>query len=95
MDVWTKVRDGLQQLDIDFAANPTAAATLELAVNWSKSDFVTFVDDLGLVVDSLNLNQNTTAWENAEHVFARVCELEAVFWPSDGDEVKCKRGMMF
>jgi len=45
------------------------------------------VDRLAKLVDNLNIQPGSDAWERAEAVWTRVLELEVDFWPEEGEKI--------
>ena len=63
------------------------AAVHSFANNWSSPEFVTFVDSLRALIDSLDISPSDEIYSRAEDTWARVVELEGEFWPRDGEEL--------
>lgn len=66
-------------------------AIASFVLNWTSPDFVAFVDELGSIVDSLAIEPGSEAWLRAEMIWDRVVELEACFWPVEGEESTARR----
>ncbi|KAG6377578.1 hypothetical protein JVT61DRAFT_15396 [Boletus reticuloceps] len=87
-----------QVLEAQSQVDLTAKAITDLSYNWSSSnpDFAQFVKELGDLVDdyftpvmaghSLAGRSAREALAHAEAIWARVVELEAEFWPDEGEE---------
>ncbi|KAJ3736822.1 heme oxygenase-like protein [Lentinula guzmanii] len=92
LDAWSFVRDSTASGPIfntsSESVKPTNAAILSLSENWSCPEFVTFVDDLADLVDSLGIYPGSAAWSRSEEIWARIVELEADFWPTE-EEAQC------
>ncbi|KAL1741700.1 hypothetical protein HDZ31DRAFT_44860 [Schizophyllum fasciatum] len=80
LDVWTNVKNGLRALNI------TGKPINDLSENWTCDEFIKFVDDLGSIVDELDIQPDSPQWRRAEGVWERTIELEASFWPDVGEE---------
>ncbi|KIK68686.1 hypothetical protein GYMLUDRAFT_237699 [Collybiopsis luxurians FD-317 M1] len=79
LDAWSSVQK--QSNALPSTSDPTRGAILSLAKNWSSPEFITFVNDLAGLVDSLDIQPESTGWKRAEKIWERVVELEAAFWP--------------
>ncbi|KAF8551318.1 heme oxygenase-like protein [Imleria badia] len=87
-----------QALEARSQADLTAKAITDLSYNWSSAnpDFVQFVQEIGDLVNdyftpvmarqSLAGRSAREALAHAEAIWARVVELEADFWPNEGEE---------
>ena len=65
----------------------SATAVTSFAENWTSPEFEQFVDDLANLVDSLEIVPGSEGWKRAEGIWARVVELEEMFWPEEGEEI--------
>ncbi|KAF8636898.1 hypothetical protein AX17_003150 [Amanita inopinata Kibby_2008] len=81
LDAWASVRKSLSS-----KSGGTNSAVAAFADNWSSPQFVKFVDDLAALVNDLGIQPGTETWKRAEHIWNRVVELEAEFWPEVGEE---------
>ncbi|KAG9313598.1 heme oxygenase-like protein [Chiua virens] len=99
LDAWSTVYHSLPEQSITEAgsqADLTAKAIRDLSYNWSNPDFVQFVQDIGVLVNDyftpvmegqyLAGRSASDALGRAEAIWARVVELEAEFWPDEGEE---------
>ncbi|KAH8116595.1 heme oxygenase-like protein, partial [Phellopilus nigrolimitatus] len=59
----------------------------EFVGNWTNNEFIKFVDDCRVVVDSLGIERGSELWTRAEVIWDRVVELEIDFWPEIGEEL--------
>lgn len=64
---------------------------MSFATNWSCSEFVNFVDELASLVNDLGIVPGSRQWKRAEDIWARVIELEAAFWPMEGDQARMRK----
>ena len=53
---------------------------------WTNDEFVSFVNELAHIVDSLDISPGSEAWTKAEMIWDRVVELEVGFWPRIGED---------
>lgn len=86
MDSWTAVHTQLVGSLDATSPTPTRSALLSLSANWSNAEFISFVDTLAGIVNDLEITPGSTSWKRAEEIWARVVELEAAFWPDEGEE---------
>ncbi|KAK0220310.1 hypothetical protein IW262DRAFT_1014668 [Armillaria fumosa] len=86
LDSWTAVHTQLAGSLDSGSPTPTRSALLSLSANWSNTEFISFVDTLAGIVNDLGITPGSTSWKRAEGVWARVVELEAAFWPDEGEE---------
>ncbi|KAK7020197.1 hypothetical protein VNI00_017810 [Paramarasmius palmivorus] len=92
LDAWSSVKAQLDAQNLQSAdANPTLSAVISLATNWSNPDFVAFVDNLGSLVDSLDIQPETDTWRECEEIWEKVVEIEATFWPENGEERRARK----
>ncbi|KAF8137289.1 hypothetical protein EV363DRAFT_1317381 [Boletus edulis] len=96
LDAWSIVYAALPEASS--SQTVTAKAITDLSYNWSSSnpDFAQFVKELGDLVDdyftpvmaghSLAGRSAREALAYAEAIWTRVIELEAGFWPDEGEE---------
>ncbi|EIW78582.1 heme oxygenase-like protein [Coniophora puteana RWD-64-598 SS2] len=86
LDAWRYVRSLFQQplTDVD----ETGKAIVELTTHWTNPGFVQFVESLASAVDECYAGKakDGVAWKSAEELWARVVELEEMFWPNRGEE---------
>lgn len=87
-----------QALEAQSQADLTAEAIRDLSYNWSSAnpDFLQFVKEIGDLVNDylvpvmagqpLAGRNAPEALAHAEAIWARVVELEAGFWPNEGEE---------
>ncbi|KAI0090311.1 heme oxygenase-like protein [Irpex rosettiformis] len=80
LDAWKYVKSQLSN-----AAKPPSEALAGLVDNWTNTEFEKFVKDLEDIVNGLGIQPGTEAGNRAEEIWARVIELEAAFWPPEGD----------
>ncbi|KAF8635379.1 hypothetical protein AX15_000384 [Amanita polypyramis BW_CC] len=87
LDAWSDVQKKLLTV-----TNTTVSkqCVIPFAENWSSPQFVKFVNDLGTLVNDLNIDKGTVAFANAERIWNRVVELEADFWPDTGEEKRMR-----
>ncbi|KAK0203571.1 hypothetical protein DFS33DRAFT_1487871 [Desarmillaria ectypa] len=86
LDSWTAVYTQISSsLDVT-PSTPTRSALLSLSANWSNTEFSSFVDTLAGIVNDLGITPTSGSWKRTEEVWARVVELEAAFWPDNGEE---------
>ncbi|KAK2461218.1 hypothetical protein APHAL10511_006745 [Amanita phalloides] len=85
LDAWTIVRKRLASVK---ETNASKQCVTPFAENWSAPQFAKFVDDLASLVNDLGIKPGSQTWANAEHIWNRVVELEADFWPNAGEENK-------
>ncbi|ESK90230.1 transcription regulator [Moniliophthora roreri MCA 2997] len=81
LDAWTFVKT---QLGANISSDTAVAS---LARNWSNQNFIAFVDDLDGLVDSLNIQPDTELWKECETIWEKIVEIEAAFWPEQGEVV--------
>ncbi|KAF9226009.1 heme oxygenase-like protein, partial [Gyrodon lividus] len=89
LDAWSSVYNSIPNTPIS-ESELTAKAIKELSYNWSSanSGFAEFVKAIGDLVDAYFAStMSSDALARAEAIWARVVELEAEFWPADGEEV--------
>jgi formylaminopyrimidine deformylase / aminopyrimidine aminohydrolase len=67
------------------ATRSQAVATL--IENWTTTEFESFVKELGIIVDELNIHEGSSGWKRAQEIWERVIELEVGFWPNEGEEL--------
>jgi hypothetical protein len=87
-----------QALEAQSQADLTAEAIKDLSYNWSSAnpDFLQFVKEIGDLVNDYFIpvmagqplagRSAPDALAHAEAIWARVVELEAEFWPNEGEE---------
>ena len=90
------------QAESQSQADLTVEAIRDLSYSWSDAnpDFVQFVKGIGDLVNdyfvpvvagqSLAGRSASDALARAEAIWARVIELEAEFWPNEGDEERLR-----
>ncbi|KAK0449725.1 uncharacterized protein EV420DRAFT_1312535 [Desarmillaria tabescens] len=86
LDSWIAVHTQLSSSLDTIPPTPTRSALLSLSGNWSNSEFKAFVDTLAGIVNDSGIMPGSASWRRAEEVWARVVELEAAFWPENGEE---------
>ncbi|KAJ7592661.1 heme oxygenase-like protein [Mycena floridula] len=79
LDAWIYVRHELETAVTE--GSTTFAAVSALSKNWSSPEFIAFVDDLTKIVNNLGIALDSADGKRAAEVFARVVELEIMFWP--------------
>ncbi|KAI0312280.1 hypothetical protein OF83DRAFT_1146899 [Amylostereum chailletii] len=87
LDAWTYVRSTFEETMGKGVAEVSDSAIASLAANWTSPEFIAFVDDLAGLVDSFGVARGSARWARAESLWGRVVELEAEFWPEEGDEL--------
>ncbi|KAI0703682.1 heme oxygenase-like protein [Cerioporus squamosus] len=65
----------------------TLPAIRQLVENWTCPEFERFVDDIADLVNRLPISPGTSAFSRAEEIWARVVELEEMFWPLGREEL--------
>ncbi|KAF9239846.1 hypothetical protein BU15DRAFT_74381 [Melanogaster broomeanus] len=97
LDAWSSVYTSIPITAIS-DSGLTTKAILDLSYNWSSAnpDFAGFVKAIGDLVDAYFApvmlgkgvagHTSADALARAEGIWARVVELEAEFWPADGEE---------
>ncbi|KIJ04659.1 hypothetical protein PAXINDRAFT_164809 [Paxillus involutus ATCC 200175] len=97
LDAWSSVYNSIPNKPIS-ALELTAKAIKDLSYNWSIANpgFAQFVQTIGDLVDAyfapvmsgkgIAGRTSSDALAGAEAIWARVVELEAEFWPADGEE---------
>lgn len=86
LDSWVAVHTQLVSSLDATRTTPTLSALLSLSANWSSTEFSSFVDTLAGIVNDLGITPGSASWKRAEGVWDRVVELEAAFWPEEGEE---------
>jgi formylaminopyrimidine deformylase / aminopyrimidine aminohydrolase len=62
------------------------SAVSSFAENWTSPEFEQFVHDLTNLVNGLQILPGSEGWKRAESIWARIVELEEMFWPMEGEE---------
>ncbi|PSR70568.1 hypothetical protein PHLCEN_2v13539 [Hermanssonia centrifuga] len=88
LDSWKHVRS---LLGTSTETSPTTAVIQEFVDNWTNPEFERFVNNLGDLVNSLDIKPDSEAYSRAEEIWARVVELEKDFWPSGEGELAILR----
>jgi len=92
LDAWSAVHNRLlKTASARSDADVTHSAVMSFAANWSCSEFLSFVDELANVVNNLGIVPGSRECRRAEDIWARVIELEAAFWPTEGDQAHMKK----
>lgn len=86
LDAWTYVKNQRSSISKDVLSASESSEPLDFLVsNWSKVEFVAFVDSIGHLVNSVGIHPGSEAWSRAEEIWGRVVELEEGFWPNENE----------
>ncbi|RPD75630.1 heme oxygenase-like protein [Lentinus tigrinus ALCF2SS1-7] len=86
LDAWKYAKSLLGNVP-NHEGDPTLLAIRQLVENWTCPEFEQFVDDIADLVNRLQILPGTAPFIRAEEIWARVVELEEMFWPVGGEEL--------
>jgi thiaminase len=66
------------------------SAVSSFTENWTSPEFEQFVNDLADLVNGLGILPGSDSWKRAEGIWARIVELEEMFWPEEGEEINMR-----